>query len=302
LAAPVITSVERWYHTRTSSFDDWPRARVAALKLDSNLKVSLLLRTGNVGATGQKQFLDDGLVDEVIHVASRATPYPVLAQPPVHAYAPCSAPPGQGWGTQLSRALADAGGDLIVMIDTRQNVNCQECLPALIGQLLGNKDVRLVKGFSVGAASPGTEHDLVTELVVRPILSLDWPELTALIDPLSGDWSARRELLDDIPIPAGNGSSLSVLLDCYERYGLSAIAQVGLRTRHSANPNDPGLALMATELYAAASRRRGTSAFERIEPGGRELVNFANSSAIRRQRLHTVELPPLKARSANRAG
>jgi glucosyl-3-phosphoglycerate synthase len=299
----MITSVERWYRTRTTSFEDWPKDRVASLKLDSDLKVSLLLRTPNVSATGQEQFLAGGLVDEVIEVTPHVTAYPALAQRPAHASAPCSTPPDQGWGIQLSRALADAAGDLIVMIDARQTVNYHECIPALIGQALANKDIKLVKGFPADRSSPGTQHDQVTELVIRPILSLDWPELTGLIDPLSGDWSARRELLDDVPIPAGNGSALSLLLDCYQGYGLSAIAQVALRTRRSANSGDPALALFATELYAAANRRRDTSAFERIEPAGRELVNFANSSAVlRRERLHTVELAPLKARRANRAG
>jgi glucosyl-3-phosphoglycerate synthase len=297
------TSVERWYRTRTTSFEDWPKERVAALKLDSELKVSLLLRAGNVSATGPEQFLSGGLVDEVIEVGSRATAYGALAQPPPHASAPCGAAPDQGWGTQLSRALADAAGDVIVMIDTRHTVNYGECIPALIGQSLANQDVKLVKAFSTDRSSPGAPHDQVTEIVVRPILSLDWPELTGLIDPLSGDWSARRELLDEVPIPVGNGIALSLLLDCYELYGLSALAQVGVRTQRAANPGDPGLALFATELYAAANRRRDTSASERIEPAGRELVSFACSSAIlRRQRLHTVELAPLNARRADRTG
>jgi glucosyl-3-phosphoglycerate synthase len=303
VVAPMSANVERWYRTRTTSFQDWPKERVAALKRGSGAKVSLLLRTGDASVTGREQLLAGGLVDEVIEVIPQATGYPALAEPPNRASAPCSTPPDQGWGTQLSRALVGAAGDLIVMIDSRQTVNYGECIPALIGQSLANKDVKLVKGFPADRPSPATQHDQVTELVVRPILSLDWPELTGLIDPLSGDWSARRELLDEVPIPVGNGSALSLLLDCYQRYGLSAIAQVGLRTRRSACSGDAGLALFASELYAAANRRRDTSAFERIEPAGRELVSFANSPAIlRRQRLHTVELAPLKARRANRAG
>jgi glucosyl-3-phosphoglycerate synthase len=297
------TSVERWYRTRTTSCEDWPEERVAALKLDSELTVSLLLRTGNISATGPEQFLSGGLVDEVIEVGQRTTAHGALGQPPPHASAPCGAAPDQGWGTQLSRALADAAGDVIVAIDTQQTVNYDQCIPALIGQSLANQDVKLVKSFSADRSSSGTPHDQVTELVARPILSLDWPELTGLIDPLSGDWSARRELLDEVPIPVGNGIALSLLLDCYELYGLSAIAQVGVRTQRVANPDGPGLALFATELYAAANRRRDTSEFERIEPAGRELVSFAFSSAIlRRQRLHTVELAPLNARRANRTG
>ena len=296
-------SVERWYRTRTTSFEDWPKERVAALKLDSELKVSLLLRTGNVRATGPEQFLSGGLVDEVIEVGPRATAHGAPAQPLPHASAPCGTAPDQGWGTQLSRALADAAGDVIVVIDTRHPVNYDECIPALIGQSLANQDVKLVKGFSADRSSPGTPHDQVTEIVVRPILSLDWPELTGLIDPLSCDWSARRELLDEVPIPVGNGIALSLLLDCYELYGLSAIAQVGVRTQRAANSSGPGLALFATELYAAANRRRDTSAFDRIEPAGRELVSFSCSSAVlRRQRLRTVELAPLNARRANRTG
>jgi glucosyl-3-phosphoglycerate synthase len=45
----------------------------------------------------------------------------------------------------------------------------------------------------------------VTELVARPLLSLWWPELTGVVQPLAGEWAARRELMESLPIPVGYG-------------------------------------------------------------------------------------------------
>ena len=45
----------------------------------------------------------------------------------------------------------------------------------------------------------------VTELVARPLLNLHWPELAGFVQPLSGEYAARRALLEQLPFAAGYG-------------------------------------------------------------------------------------------------
>ena len=57
--------------------------------------------------------------------------------------------------------------------------------------------MQLVKGFYARVrtetdGSTSTEGGRVTELVARPLLSLWWPELAGVVQPLAGEWAARR--------------------------------------------------------------------------------------------------------------
>jgi glucosyl-3-phosphoglycerate synthase len=105
-----------------------------------------------------------------------------------------------------------------------------------------------------GATSPGGGR--LTELVARPLLSLYWPELTGVVQPLAGEWAARRELMEAVPIPVGYGVELSTLIDTATTYGLDAIAQVHLGLRAHRHRADRDLALTAAELIAMADSRR----------------------------------------------
>jgi glucosyl-3-phosphoglycerate synthase len=63
--------------------------------------------------------------------------------------------------------------------------------------LLADPDVQLVKGFYARVrtetdGSVSTEGGRVTELVARPVLSLWWPHLASVVQPLAGEWAARR--------------------------------------------------------------------------------------------------------------
>jgi len=79
-------------------------------------------------------------------------------------------------------------------------------------------DVLLVKGFyarvrTEADGSVSTEGGRVTELVARPVLGLWWPHLAGVVQPLAGEWAARRSLIESLSIPVGYGVELSALLD-----------------------------------------------------------------------------------------
>ncbi len=101
------------------------------------------------------------------------------------------------------------------------------------------------------------EGGRVTELTARPILSLYWPELAAVIQPLSGEWAVRRTAFEAIPVPVGYGVEIATLLEVWKMAGLDAIAQVDLGRRAHTHQNVHDLAVMSTEVLATAMRRAG---------------------------------------------
>ena len=170
-----------------------------------------------------------------------------------------------GKGEALWKSLLVTDGDLLVFVDADLTRWGPHFVTGLLGPLLADPQVRLVKGFyervrSERDGSTSTEGGRVTELVARPLLSLWWPELAAVVQPLAGEWAARRSLMESLSIPVGYGVELSTLLDTAARYGLDALAQVDLGSRAHKHQADHDLAVMAAELLVVAEARRAQPA------------------------------------------
>ncbi|MDO8671301.1 MAG: glucosyl-3-phosphoglycerate synthase, partial [Dehalococcoidia bacterium] len=105
-----------------------------------------------------------------------------------------------------------------------------------VGPLLKEKRIQFVKGFSRSPVpsdgfSYDTAREQVTELTIRPLLNLFFPELSGIIQPLGGENAIRREVLESVPIHTGHGMEMALLIDAFARFGLSAIAQADLEER-----------------------------------------------------------------------
>jgi glucosyl-3-phosphoglycerate synthase len=97
--------------------------------------------------------------------------------------------------------------------------------------------------FSQGIRPSGGGR--VTEILIRPLFSLFFPELSAIIQPLSGEYAVRREVLESIPFPIGYGVETSHLLDVYTRWGMSAFGQTDLDQRVHRNQATRSLGKMS---------------------------------------------------------
>lgn len=180
----------------------------------------------------------------------------------------------QGKGENLWKAIHQLRGDLICFVDGDiQNIHSRFA-SALIAPLLFRPDISYVKAFYDRPLVFSDEHwpsggGRVTEILVRPLLSMFFPELTALIQPLSGEYAARRSLLEQLPFPTGYGVELSHLIDLYRMSGLDVLAQVDLESRVHRNQATPDLGPMAFGIlrsFVKRVRERGeTSALHRGE-------------------------------------
>jgi glucosyl-3-phosphoglycerate synthase len=165
-----------------------------------------------------------------------------------------------GKGEVLWRSCAATDADLLVFIDADLRALTPAYVTGLLGPLLASPSVQLVKGCydrpleqATGLLPGGGGR--VTELVARPLLSLHWPALTSVIQPLAGEWAIRRAHLRTLRVPVGYGVELAALIDTHDQYGLDGLAQVDLGTRVHRNQPDPALGRMAAQIWHAAMRR-----------------------------------------------
>jgi glucosyl-3-phosphoglycerate synthase len=120
----------------------------------------------------------------------------------------------------------------------------------LIGPLLTHAELQFVKGFyrrplKVGSRVQASGGGRVTELTARPLLNLFYPELSGILQPLSGEYGGRRSALEQLGFFSGYGVETGLLIDIFERYGLSAIGQVDLQERVHHNQSLEALSLMS---------------------------------------------------------
>jgi glucosyl-3-phosphoglycerate synthase len=91
--------------------------------------------------------------------------------------------------------------------------------------------------------------------MARPLINLFFPELSGMIQPLSGEYAGRRALLESVPFFTGYAVEIGLLIDIIEAYGLPAIGQVDLERRIHRNQPLGNLSQMAYVILAGAIRK-----------------------------------------------
>jgi glucosyl-3-phosphoglycerate synthase len=209
--------------------------------------------------------------------------------------------PRPGKGEALWRSLAATSGDIVVFVDSDLINPHPMFVPWLLGPLLIDDGIHLVKSFyrrplNVGDTG-GTGGDAttgggrVTELVARPLLAALRPELGCVLQPLGGEYAASRELLTSLPFAPGYGVEIGLLVDTFDRLGLDAIAQVNLGVRAHRNRPLAELGAMSRQVIATLLSRCG------IPDSGVGLTQFFADGEGYTQHTWPVSLtdrPPMK--------
>lgn len=252
-----------------SSSGEWDLARVLDLKGHHRIAVVIPARNEELTiASVVREIVDNlgGLVDDVIvmdSLSSDATASIAAdAGARVHSVADVRPDLGvhAGKGEALWKSLFVTDADLLVFIDADLTDWGAHFVTGLVGPLLADPEIMLVRGFYDrvlnAGSSPSLEGGRVTELLARPWLALHRPTLAGVIQPLAGEWAIRRSAFEELPIPMGYGVELSTLLDIEERFGLAGIAQVDLGRRAHRHQSLHDLSAMSLELLVTAERRR----------------------------------------------
>ncbi|WP_426365180.1 glucosyl-3-phosphoglycerate synthase [Streptomyces sp. E-08] len=294
----MLEEVERWLDRRSWSVADRPLERILAAK--RNTRVSVVLpalneeaTVGDIVSVIRRELMTEAvpLVDELVVIDSGSTDRTaevaaaagarVVARDAILPRIP--AVPGKG--EVLWRSLMVTSGDVVCFVDADLRDFSADFVTGIVGPLLTDPDVDFVKAMydrPFGAEPDGlasgrtpAQGGRVTELVARPLLNLHWPQLAGFVQPLGGEYAARRSLLERLPFPVGYGVELGLLVDALHTVGLDALAQVDVGVRKHRHQDGLALGRMAAAIYRTAQLRlsRGhlvrprLTQFERGEKG-----------------------------------
>lgn len=166
----------------------------------------------------------------------------------------------KGKGENLWKAIYQLKGDIIVYVDADISNIHPRFVYGLVAPLIYDQQVQYVKAFydrplAVSGDVRPSGGGRVTEILIRPLFSLYFPELTGIIQPLSGEYAVRREVLEQIHFPIGYGVETSHLIDVYTKFGLDAFAQTDLDQRVHENKSTRALGKMAFGILQTFIKR-----------------------------------------------
>ncbi|MFJ9406434.1 glucosyl-3-phosphoglycerate synthase [Streptomyces sp. NPDC101393] len=311
----MLEEVERWLSSRSWSAADRPLDRLLDAKRQTGRTVSVVLpaldEEATVGAivtairaglmtsaaplVDELVVLDSGSTDRTAEVAAAAGAR-VVHRDAVLPRLP--AVPGKG--EVLWRSLLATTGDIVCFIDADLREFSPSFVSGIVGPLLTDPDIQFVKamydrplepGFDGSAAGSPGQGGRVTELVARPLLNLHWPQLAGFVQPLGGEYAARRSLLERLPFPVGYGVELGLLVDALHTVGLDALAQVDVGVRKHRHQDGQALGRMAAAIYRTAQLRltRG----HLVRPRLTQFDRGADGFVARTTDVDTEERPPM---------
>ena len=266
--------VSTWLDRRRFRAADFQFGDLAAAKRAADTSVSVIVPTKECADTiagvvrdTVGPVADAGLVDElvVVDASSRdgtaamaaAAGAMVLQQDAILA----EHGPALGKGDAMWRALSATCGDIVCFLDGDTGDPHPDHLVGLLGPILTDDRLTLVKGTFERALRAGDRHlahegGRVTELMARPLINLHEPRLAGFAQPLAGEFAARRPLLESLPFPVGYGVEIALLIDALRADGLDALAESDLGRRQNRHQPLRALGEMAYAVLAALERRR----------------------------------------------
>lgn len=282
---------ERWYPAHTFGAKDLPDAGdLAAHKRERGITVAVAIPALDEEATIAeicstiRRDLIDGvpLVDDLVVIeggSSDATARVArVAGARVVGVADAlpRVPPVRGKGESLWRSLAVCSSDVICWIDADIRNFGSHFVSRLVAPLILDQRIAFSKAFyrrpisSDGELRP-SGGGRVTELLARPMLNALFPELGGFLQPLSGEYAGRRDVLTQIPFFSGYSVEVGLLIDLLHAVGLDAMVQVDLEERvHRNRPLDElgpmAYAIARAIMMRAEQRGRLRAAHDYLAP------------------------------------
>ena len=317
---PLAVVVDKWfaentYHTR--EFMDLER--LIQLKEDQGVSISLALpalneeeTVGKVINTVKTALMDQlPLLDEMVLIDSgsqdRTREIATDLGVPVFIHQEILPQYGAyiGKGEALWKSLFIVNGDIVAWIDTDIKNIDPRFVYGILGPLLDNPGIRFSKGFYRRPLRQGDKivaggGGRVTELTARPFINLFYPELSGLIQPLSGEYAGRRSALEKLPFFTGYGVETGMLIDLLEGYGMESIAQVDLLERIHHNQPLPSLSKMSfTIMQVVLSRLEARNKVHIVDESNltMNLVRYSKRRGyyLDQEELKEHERPPMSS-------
>jgi glucosyl-3-phosphoglycerate synthase len=168
--------------------------------------------------------------------------------------------PAQGKGDAMWRGLSVARGEIVMFADADTADFGEHFIYGTLGPLLAHPEIQFCKAayrrpFTQADKSVVDGGGRVTELMAKPLLNRFYPELAGFVQPLAGEFAARRDLFRNLPFLTGYGVEIGLMIDVLAEAGLAAMAQVDLGARQNRHQPLWDLARMSSAVLNAMSLR-----------------------------------------------
>lgn len=303
--------MQRFHHSQFADI-----RRLLELKTAAGGSVSVCIPTLNeaetigaiVGSIRGELMEQTPLVDEVLVIDSNSTDgtRDIAASAGARVFQSAEIAPENGIhngkGENLWKALHVAKGDIICYLDGDISNFHPGFVTGLVGPLLAAPGIDYVKAYyerplTHGESIHASGGGRVSEILVRPLISLFYQELAPILQPLAGEYAARRALLETLPFPTGYGVEIAHLIDLARAGLLERVAQCDLekrvhRNRDDGDLGDTGFAILRVVLRRLERDGKLTLASPLPDLHQRWLIDAAGIEAVSNI-IPEPERPPL---------
>ena len=240
--------------------------------------------------------LDGGSIDDSAAIAAQngARIVNVSAQP--------------GKGAALYESVKATTADFIIWCDADLTSFNASYITSLAKPLLEDPKAMLIKGYydRRGLENAKTGGGRTTWLVAKPLISLLFPQLAHIKEPLIGEYSISRIAAERVPFFTGYGVELGLLLDVSREFGIDSVRQVNLGSnRVHKNQSLENLSVQAYEIITAALHKAELQPFH--PPASQKPASPKDAKKLNNQlevflrsdmdpvKVQISELPPIQS-------
>ncbi len=157
----------------------------------------------------------------------------------------------QGKGYAMEDGIKYANNDVIVFLDADVKYEHQNIVEELAKPIIENKTDFVKSSFD------RTVGGTVTEIVVKPLLNLIYPNMYKFSEPISGMIASRKRILQELTLEKDYGVDIGILLDVIEKGYKVEELNIGkiVNTSHNNKTNET-MSKMSTEIIRAILKRK----------------------------------------------
>jgi glucosyl-3-phosphoglycerate synthase len=232
----------------TLSREEFNIERVTALKSETTVAVVVPARneSATVGAVLDAVLAHRELVDELVVVNDNSVD-DTSTVADHHGARVIRLEGPSGKGEAMRAGLTATTSELVVFLDADVVNTTSEFVARLIQPLLERRKTQLVKGYY--------ERPLHNMPTGGGRVSLLYPGLGEIRQPLAGETAGRRSAFDAITLEKAYGVEIALLIDIARQFGVRSLAQVDLGVRRHRNRPLEELRPMSMDVLRAALKR-----------------------------------------------
>lgn len=157
----------------------------------------------------------------------------------------------KGKGYAMETGLKAAKGDIVVFLDADITDYSSKIIDLLVNPII-KEDIDFVK-----STFERTQGGMVTEIAVKPLLELLFPEVYPFSEPISGMIAAKREILEQVYFEKDYGVDIGILLDVIQKgYKVKEVNIGKIENMSHVLKTKESMKAMSTQIIKAILKRK----------------------------------------------